>query len=81
MFRTARRAAGVGAVLAGVLLAVPAPADDSVLKVKEGDKFPDFTLPATAPTGVADPAKQISLADLKGKVAVIAFYPKALTGG
>ena len=81
MDRTVRRVVGAAAVLAGVLLASPAPADDSVLKVKAGDKFPDFTLPATAPAGVADPAKTVSLADLKGKVAVIAFYPKALTGG
>ena len=81
MVRTVRRAVGGVAVLAGVLLATPAFADDSTLKVKAGDKFPDFTLPATAPAGVSNPPKQISLSDLKGKIVVIAFYPKALTGG
>ena len=81
MDRTVRRVIGGAAVLAGVLLAGPALADDSTLKVKAGDGFPDFTLPATAPAGVTDPPRQISLADLKGKVVVVAFYPKALTGG
>ena len=59
----------------------PAFADDSTLKVKVGDKFPDFTLTPTKPDGAKAEAKAVSLADLKGKVAVIAFYPKALTGG
>jgi peroxiredoxin Q/BCP len=71
-------------VVAGVLvamLATPALADDSKLKVKEGDPFPDFTLAATQPELVKKDAKKISLADLKGKYVVVAFYPKALTGG
>ena len=62
------------------LAALPAAADDSKLKVKEGDKFPDFTLPATQPQLVKKDAKELSLADLKGKWAVVASYPKALTG-
>ena len=70
----------VAAVLA-TLVALPAAADDSKLKVKEGDAFPDFTLAATQPELVKKDAKELSLADLKGKWAVVAFYPKALTGG
>jgi peroxiredoxin Q/BCP len=56
-------------------------ADDATLKVKEGDAFPDFKLPATQAELVKKGAKEISLADLKGKIVVVAFYPKALTGG
>lgn len=71
-------------VVAGLVAGLLAPltlADDSTLKVKVGDKFPDFTLPATQAGLVKKDAKEVSLADLKGKVAVIAFYPKALTSG
>ena len=71
-------------VVAGLLAGLFAPAalaDDSTLKVKVGDKFPDFKLAATQAGLLSKDAKQISLADLKGKYAVIAFYPKALTGG
>lgn len=78
MFRTARW------VVAGVLVAAVAahaPAQDSALKVKVGDPFPDFKLAVTAPAGVKDAKKELSLADIKGKTAVIAFYPKAKTGG
>jgi len=82
-FRTARRAVGAAAVLAGLALAGGATADDSKLKVKVGDPFPDVAVPAAQAGKV--PGKKagdtISVADLKGKVVVVAFYPKALTGG
>ena len=81
-FRTARRAVGA-AVLAGLALAGGATADDSKLKVKVGDPFPDVAVPAAQAGKV--PGKKagdtISVADLNGKVVVVAFYPKALTGG
>jgi thioredoxin-dependent peroxiredoxin len=82
-FRTARRAVGAAAVLAGLALAGGATADDSKLKVKVGDPFPDVAVPAAQAGKV--PGKKagdkVSVADLKGKVVVVAFYPKALTGG
>ena len=78
MFRTARWVVA-GVVVAAV--AATAPADDSMLKVKVGDAFPDFKLSVTAPAGAIDAKKEVSLADLKGKTVVIAFYPKAKTGG
>ena len=78
MFRTARWVAA-GVLVAAV--AASAPADDSMLKVKVGDAFPDFKLAVTAPAGSKDAKKEVTLADLKGKTAVIAFYPKAKTGG
>lgn len=69
------------AALAAVVFGTMAFADDSTLKVKVGDKFPDFKLAATQAGLVKKDAKEISLSDLKGKYVVIAFYPKALTGG
>jgi len=40
-----------------------------------GDSAPDFTLPGTA-------GKPVSLAELTGKhTVVLAFFPKAFTGG
>src|SRR5262249_48627820 len=39
-----------------------------------GDVAPAFSLPATG-------GKTVTLADYKGKTVVLAFYPKAFTGG
>lgn len=58
-----------------------AAADDTKLKVKEGDKFPEVPLAAAQIDKVKKGAKTISIADLKGKVVVVFFYPKALTPG
>jgi peroxiredoxin Q/BCP len=69
------------AVMGVAALATPLFADDSKLKVKVGDSFPNFTLAATQAGLVKKDAKEVSLADLKGKWVVVAFYPKALTGG
>jgi hypothetical protein len=79
MNRMARGA--VGAMLAGVLLAAPVSADDSKLKVKVGDPFPDVAVPAAQAEKAKPGAKELKISDLKGKVVVVAFYPKALTGG
>ena len=54
-------------------------ADDP--KPKVGDPFPDIKLKATQAELVKPGAKDLSIKDLKGKYVVIAFYPKALTGG
>jgi peroxiredoxin Q/BCP len=64
-----RRAAhlGLGAIGAGATKAVAA--------VEVGDMAPDFSLPATN-------GKTVTLAQYKGKSnVVLAFYPKAFTGG
>lgn len=59
-------------------------ADDSTLKVKVGDQFPEVAL-GTAQIEKALPdakdPKTVSIADLKGKMVVVFFYPKASTPG
>ena len=43
-------------------------------ELKVGDKAPDFKL-------LGSDGKTYSLADLKGKTVVLAWFPKAFTGG
>ena len=43
-------------------------------ELKVGDKAPNFTLPGSD-------GKTYTLADLKGKAVVLAWFPKAFTGG
>ncbi len=62
---------------AGLLLALAAAhaEDTQVKELKEGDKAPDFKLPGSD-------GKEYSLKQFKGKQAVvIAWFPKAFTGG
>jgi peroxiredoxin Q/BCP len=70
----------LAAVVAAGFAAAATAADDK-LKVKVGDKFPDVALPATQIEKVKKDAKEVSVADLKGKVVVVFFYPKANTKG
>jgi peroxiredoxin Q/BCP len=67
---------GVSAWLTGLAQAAEDPKPPKV-----GDSFPDITLKATQAELVKKDAKELSIKDLKGKFVVIAFYPKALTGG
>jgi len=56
-------------------LAVLLPAEGDASKLKVGDEAPAFSLPAS--TG-----KTITLAEFKSKKKVVlAFFPKAFTGG
>ena len=59
-----------GALIAIGMLASPAAAQD----LKVGDKAPDFTLPGTD-------GKTYTLSQLKGHWVVLAWFPKAFTGG
>lgn len=63
------RVASAAALAAGTLAA---PAFAQELKV--GDEAPGFTLPASD-------GKTYSLNDLRGKTVVLAWFPKAFTGG
>ena len=64
---------GLGAAVALAAAAIPGMAQGEPLKV--GDKAPSFKL-------MASDGKEYSLDQFKGKsTVVIAWYPKALTGG
>jgi thioredoxin-dependent peroxiredoxin len=58
------------AIVGGLLSAKPALAQE----LKAGDRAPDFKLPGTD-------GKTYSLAELKGRAVVLAWFPKAFTGG
>ena len=64
-------------ILAGVLslgvLVSAAPMQNPV-ELKEGDVAPSFSLPGTD-------GKTHKLSDYKGRAVVIAWFPKAFTGG
>jgi peroxiredoxin Q/BCP len=71
MFPTRRSLVIASLALAALALAPRTNAED----LKVGDKAPDFTLPGSD-------GKTYTLADFKGKQAVvIAWFPKAFTGG
>lgn len=44
------------------------------VELKEGDKAPDFSLPGTD-------GKTHKLSDYQGRAVVLAWFPKAFTGG
>lgn len=73
----------LAAAFAAGLFAAVAAADDTMLKVKQGDPFPDIALPAAQVEKI--PGKKtgdtVKISDLKGKNVVVFFYPKALTKG
>lgn len=59
-----------GVLVATGMLAAPAVAQD----LKVGDQAPDFTLPGSD-------GKTYTLSQLKGHWVVLAWFPKAFTGG
>jgi thioredoxin-dependent peroxiredoxin len=60
----------LSAALLSCMVTVPAFAQE----LKPGDKAPDFKM-------VGSDGRTYSLADLKGKTVVLAWFPKAFTGG
>lgn len=68
--RRALRALSIATLLASGLTTATAWADE----LKVGDKAPDFTLPGTD-------GKTYSLSQMRGKNVVLAWFPKAFTGG
>lgn len=60
--------------LAGALAAQTPSGQSPAVDLKVGDKAPDFSLPGTD-------GKTHTLADGKGKITVLAWFPKAFTSG
>jgi len=54
--------------------AAPAPAPQYSAELKVGDVAPDFSLPGSD-------GKTHKLSELRGKTVVLAWFPKAFTGG
>jgi peroxiredoxin len=63
------------ALMASGLLASPGAAQTPSAELKVGDMAPDFTLPAT------DGKTYTMSKDLRGRWVVLAWFPKAFTGG
>ena len=68
-----------GLVVSGLLMTPAAPfartgTAATAEELKAGDPAPDFTLPGTD-------GKTYSLSQLKGRTLVLAWFPKAFTGG
>jgi len=76
----ASRIIALGLAAAGALAApgasaqAPAAQQAPAVELKAGDRAPDFSLPGTD-------GKTYSLAGLKGQTVVLAWFPKAFTGG
>jgi peroxiredoxin Q/BCP len=64
----------VVAVLAVLAIAVAAAQQASTVELKEGDMAPSFSL-------VGSDGKTHKLTDYKGRAVVLAWFPKAFTGG
>lgn len=79
MLRSLVRPAAVAAAV--FFTATLASADDTMIKVKVGDKFPSVPLAASSIDKAKSGAKTISSEDFKGKVMVVFFYPRADTPG
>lgn len=58
--------------------AAPTPATAASAAPEVGQPAPDFTLPSAGASGTTTP---VTLSSLRGKVVVLAFYPKDRTGG
>ena len=56
------------------LAAAAAGLQQTPVELKEGDKAPEFSLPGSD-------GKTHKLADFKGRAVVLAWFPKAFTGG
>jgi len=73
-------------VLAALVIGTGFPVDavaqqDQGSPLKVGDEAPDFTIPGTVPIPAGGNTVSISAITDQGKSVVLAFFPKAFTGG
>jgi len=61
-------------LLSGILIATGLASPSAAQELKVGDQAPNFTLPGTD-------GKTYTLSQLKGHWVVLAWFPKAFTGG
>jgi len=61
-------------LLSGILIATGLASPAAAQELKVGDQAPNFTLPGTD-------GKTYTLSQLKGHWVVLAWFPKAFTGG
>lgn len=64
----------LGVAISVALVAVAAARQQAAVELKEGELAPDFAL-------VGSDGKTHKLSDYKGKAVVLAWFPKAFTGG
>jgi len=67
-------AATVAAIVVGVVNVATRRVEASAVELKPGDEAPDFSLPGSD-------GRTYRLKDLAGRPIVIAWFPKAFTGG
>jgi len=67
-------AATVAAIVVGVVNVATRRVESSAVELKPGDEAPDFSLPGSD-------GRTYRLKDLAGHPIVIAWFPKAFTGG
>jgi peroxiredoxin Q/BCP len=67
-------AATVAAIVVGVVNVATRRVESSAVELKPGDEAPDFSLPGSD-------GRTYRLKDLTGRPIVIAWFPKAFTGG
>lgn len=65
---------GIGTFAMATALSAGGQAPSGPVELKVGDKAPDFSLPGSD-------GKVHKLSDYKGKTVVLAWFPKAFTGG
>ena len=74
MFKALRTIAATVSGIAGGVFHMVTRTDEPTMELKAGDVAPDFSLPGSD-------GRTYRLRDLAGHIVVVAWFPKAFTGG